>query len=298
MDGVTGSIGEDAHCYDPHHGHPPGDVSYGQFRNVQRTLRTLRERHPQTHLAIISGLIRAMPWIMRDLDADSHTGAMENAAWLDHNLYFLPPSRSHRQGGIHWILRNWSTAEEPTGTGGWYQMLEHPERLEPYRAEWQRWIAWASRNRALLERGRDLFYSPAPGAALQGSAACEGAHGFVFLNNPGDSDRAGDVQLNAWLGLERRDRFRLRAIYPETATAEDGIYAWDDSLRIPVPAHSAILFEIEATSDPLRRSLPAPSADVPVERAFLRLEDLPGVIGAGDIWRALGLPGRDNMPVF
>jgi hypothetical protein len=34
MDSVTGMIGEDARCYATDHGHPPGNVSYHQFRNV------------------------------------------------------------------------------------------------------------------------------------------------------------------------------------------------------------------------------------------------------------------------
>jgi hypothetical protein len=296
MDGVTGMIGEDARCYDPHHGHLPGNVSYQQFRNVERTLRVLREHHPQTVMVIISGLIRGMPWIMRDLDADSHTGAMENAAWMDHNLYFLPPSRGHRQGALHWILANRSSGEEPSGTGTWYQMLEDPKRREAYRAEWQHWTLWASRNRDLLEQQRDLFYAPGTGR-LQGSAHCSGDHGYLFLHNPGDRAAVGEVAINHWLGLDKHERFRVRALYPETSMTE-GVYGWADMLRFEIAPHGTLLFEITATDDPIRRSLPAPATNVAAEKAFLRLEDLTRVIDPGDLWQALGLPGRDKMPVF
>jgi hypothetical protein len=298
MDVLTGFIGEEARCYDRTHGHLPGNVSYQQFRNVQRTLETLRKNHPQVQLVIISGLIRGMPWVMRNLDADSHTGAMENAAWVDHNLYFLPPSRSHRQGGVHWILRNLSAGEEPSGSGDWYQMLENPDRREKYRTHLHHWTEWATKNQTLLEHQRDLFYTALPGTGLQGSAHCQGDRGFLFLHNPTALARIGEITLNEWLGLERHERFRLRRIYPEADRGAEGVYPWEESLRIVVPPKGTLLFEIQFTSEPIRRTFPRVLPTASVERPFLRLEDLKSVIGMGDLWRASTLPGSGKMPGF
>src|SRR5262249_50678821 len=73
---VAGFIGEDAYYYATSHGHPPGNVRYHQFRNVMSTLQTLRRHHPNVRFVIISGLIRGMPWVMKYLNNDSHTGSM------------------------------------------------------------------------------------------------------------------------------------------------------------------------------------------------------------------------------
>jgi hypothetical protein len=140
MDSVTGLTGEDARCHDASHGHPPGNVSYHQFRNVLATLRTLKRRHPRVQFVIISGLIRGMPWLMRDLAGESVTGAVEpNPAWMDRNNYFLPPPKCHRRGGIHWILAHGSASRDPDRAEEWYTTLEDPARREAYRALWDKW---------------------------------------------------------------------------------------------------------------------------------------------------------------
>ena len=106
----------------------------------------------------------------------------------------------------------------------------------------------------------------------------------------------GEIPLNQWLGLDRHDRVRLRRLYPDTV--DEGVYPWDERVRVTVPPHGSVLLEVESTPDAVRRSLATAPPNIPVERAFLSLEDLARAIHPSDLWRALGMPGRDNMPVF
>ena len=302
---MDGLIGKDAHCYASDHRHLPGNISYQQFRNVQWTLRTLKESHPGAHLVIISGLIRGMPWIMKHLDADSHTGAIERAALVDNNQYFLPPSRSHRRGGIHWVLENFSAGVEyepgdpdsgPKATTGWYTMLEDPAARRAYREYWDRWVSWASQNLEYLQVRRDLFVSPDGSSGLEGTAHMRGRRGFLFLHNAAGVGRGGQVPLNSWLGLEEGPRFQVRQIYP--VARDFGVYAWGDNLTFALQAEQTLLFKIEATSGPVRRRLPKLPDGLVVQKAFLTLPDILRLIEADDLWPAAPLPGKGNMPTF
>jgi hypothetical protein len=217
---------------------------------------------------------------------------MEHGAWVDHNLYFLPPSRSHRRDGVQWILGNFSAGEEPSDTAGWYSMLEDQAQFHLYRDKWKRWNAWASAHLEYLERRRDLFRQD----GLQGAAYAIHDHAFLFLHNPTDRSRTGDIHLNAWLGLQQHERFHVHQIHPERD--DFGAYTWGDSLALNLSPKQTIVLELESTSSPVARRLPEPPKGVPVEKAFLRLEDVKGLIEDHDLWPAQPLPGAGRMPNF
>ena len=61
-------------CYDETHDHPRGDTRYQQFYYVQQFLETIKSRHPDVHLFVITGIFQALPWVMKHLDADTHMG--------------------------------------------------------------------------------------------------------------------------------------------------------------------------------------------------------------------------------
>ena len=126
----------------------------------------------------------------------------------------------------------------------------------------------------------------------------EAGEQFVDFGFDGTQSNHGIEVIERDGGHERHERFRVRKIYPEADSTAEGVYPWEESLRLMVPPKGTLLFEIQSTSEPIRRTLPRVSPTVPVERAFLRLADLRNVIGVTDLWRALTLPGSGKMPGF
>jgi hypothetical protein len=298
MDSVMGLIGEDVHCYDATHGHLPGNVSYHQFRGVLATLRTLKQRHPKVQFVIISGLIRGMPWLMRDLDGESVTGAMEpNPAWLDRNSYFLPPYKCHRRGGIHWILPVGSASIDSDQPADWYTMLEDPVRRKAYQAFWDKWMTWVNTHRAYLNVRRDLFLGEGVAGGLEGSAHCLADRGFLFLRNPTARLRVARIPVSHWLGLDAGDRFQLVQRYP--AEESLGRYRRGEELLIPVKPGATLMLEISPdAAGTTPGTSPQVPPDAPVQKAFLTLTEALRLLGEADLWPSAPLPGQGKMRTF
>jgi hypothetical protein len=296
MDSVTGLTGEDARCYDPSHGHPPGNVSYHQFRNVLETLRTLKQRHPKVRFVIISGLIRGMPWLMRYLAGESVTGAVEpNPAWMDRNNHFLPPDKCHRRGGLHWLLPHGSASLDPDKREEWYTTLEDPRRREAYKAFWDHWMKWANTHRTYLEARRDLFLGEGAPGWLEGSAHCLGNGGFLFLRNPSRELRVASIPVNSWLGLEKDEQFQMTLRYPEEKPL--GRYRRGEDFLMPMQAGAVLLVEIGPGSKGSAER-PAVPKGAPVQKAFLTLEEVIRRLEKSDYWPAAPLPGQRKMLSF
>jgi hypothetical protein len=297
LDSVTGLTGEDAVCYDPSHGHPVGNISYHQFRNVLATLRTLKELHPKVHFVIISGLIRGMPWLMRYLAGESVTGAVEpNPAWMDRNDYFLPPHKCHRRGGIHWILPHGSASLDPENRADWYTMLEDAKQRQAYKGFWDRWMEWANAHQAYLNARRDLFLGEGVPGWLAGSAHCLNDRGFLFLRNATPELRVGCIPVSAWLGLGKGDLFQMTQRYP--AEKSVGRYRRGEDFMMPVKAGEAVMIEIGPAAPGAADERPPVPKGVPVQKAFLTLADAVRLLDKTDFWPAGPLPGRDKMRSF
>ncbi len=296
MGPVVGSFGQDGHCYDESHGHLPGNVHYQQFRHVMSTLERLKSKHPGVRMIIISGLIPGMPWVMKYLDGDSHTGSIEQAAWFDRNDLFLPALKCHREDGIHWLLPRGSASVEPSDTSDWYTMLENPEAKEAFRKNLDRWFRWTREHLDCLRARRDLFAVGGGADGLAGTAYIAKDRGFIFVHNAGKAPAAGRVSLDRLLGLEEGKRFRVREQYP--GSSDFGVLACGHTLTVIVKPGETRIVEVEPTTDELADHTPELPPDVPVQKAFLTLEDATRLVEPADLWPAAGLPGRANMPGF
>ena len=292
-------------CYDETHGHPHGNTSYHQFHHVQRFLGTIRHRHPDVHLVVITSVVPALPWEMKQLDADTHTGIISGerlggVGWYDRNLLCLPTHKMHREGGIHWLIDQGSTEVKPCeeDQDQWYRMLEYPRARDAYIADRDRWMEWIDANRSCLRARRDLFACEEPGTGLQGTAHCVGDRGFIFLRNETDETITGEIPINHWLGLDLDGpgQFHIRQLHPQPTDL--GVHARDERWSNLVPARTTLLLELR----PATYSPALPPADLPegtrVQKAFLTLEEVIARIEREDFWPAMYLPGRDNMPSF
>lgn len=293
---VAGYLGDDAYCYARDHGHSPGNIRYQQFRNVLDTLAFVRERHPHARLVIISGLIPGMPWIMKHLNNDSHTGMMEFGAWGERNIYFLPPAKSRREGSIAWLANGASSGGETASQDRWYIMLRNPKQRAKWKENWDRWNRWAADNLELLNAGRDLFAGSRLPGSLRGRAHFVGSRGFLFLNNPGTTLRVAEISLSRLLGLEEGTRFHLKQIHP--TRHELGVWRRGASLRLPVYPGTTCLIEVTATAAPEDPCPPKIPSSVEVDKAFLTLEEVSRLLNADDFWPARPLAGQGSIRAF
>ena len=266
-------------CFAAHHGHPPGDNRYREFRNITRLLAELRRQHPRICLETYYGLKRVENWVARDLNATENYYESNGSdidrfqQWHNQNGRFLPPDRNYSAvfGRTPEAFRHSFIACLAGGpycqVGGGLSQLRDPAT----RAFFKKWREWGSRHHEFLQVKRDLFgtfgYAP-----LDGSAHLLKDRGFLFLfptglqpntHTPANDEgieasvrqrttqlRAG-IRLNHWLGLEedRQLRLRITEVYPRE-NRPLGIHRYGQEFLYDLPANSAVILEVRpATAD-------------------------------------------------
>ena len=77
-----------------------------------------------------------------------------------------------------------------------------------------------------------------------------------------------------------------------------GVYAWEERWTIAVSPRTTLLLELS----PAASSAAVARVDLPtgllVQKAFLTLDEVIERLEREDLWPAMPLPGRDNMPSF
>ncbi len=81
------------------------------------------------------------------------------------------------------------------------------------RAWMQKWLAWTATNKELLRRTRTILGQPALGK-IDGTAAIDGDHGFLFLFNPDAQRLTARVVLDTRIGVTTKGALILRELHP------------------------------------------------------------------------------------
>ncbi|MSS72026.1 MAG: hypothetical protein EXS64_11115 [Candidatus Latescibacteria bacterium] len=283
-------------CHAEDHGHLPGDIQYQVFRNILWFTGELQARHPEVALRVAAGTTPDYPWVLKHLIEyhpnlyDGETGA---TFWISNNFRFMPLYKSGvllsattDEGFKYLLLRSISASDH---------FMLWPDAVPialKNRDFWDRWLTWADCHIAYLRAGRTLFREPwgdrmvaslppalegrlpAPEAGLNGSAHCIRDRGFLFLFNPSEQTRIGVVPIHAWIGLTEGQRFIVRERFPDDGRAL-GAYRRGEELRVAVGPEAAMVIEIAPAGDDAETGRPHLPPDAPVDRAFLRWEDIP-----------------------
>lgn len=282
-------------CWATNHGHLPGDITYPLYRNIARFLEELQKRHPKVALRVASGLTTFYPWILTHLIEyhpnfyDGETGA---TYWTSYNFRFLPIYKSGvllsgtTRPQFEWLLlRSISVSDH---------FMLWPDAVDiamENRDFWNKWLNWADKNIEYLRVGRTLFREPwgdhmvaslppalegslpAPDAAIHGTAHCIKDRGFLFLFNPSSGARVASIPINRWLGLSEGERFLVSELYP--GSAQRGVYQRDAEMRLELAANSAVVLQIAPAIAENQKAAPAMNVALPVDKAFLRWEEIP-----------------------
>jgi hypothetical protein len=126
--------------------------------------------------------------------------------------------------------------------------LTEMKHFSPADQEWLKgWMDWTDENRALLKKLRPIIGPPVLGR-IDGTAAIDGDHGFVFLFNPNYRELNAEFTLDASIGVVAGDTFVLREMYPRSGVLSGnpsgGAWKRGDTVRISIKGPDARVFEI------------------------------------------------------
>ena len=268
-------------CYAVDHDHPPGNISYLVYRNIQHTTSELKRRHPGLWLVGISAFQHHCPWILSSVD--------ESVVWVGpyyaHNSLFVPPGKIYvadympLTGNPEYDLLHLLSISDHLQVSQpiWFT---DPAKRKSAQAFWHKWLSWADDNIEYLRIRRDLFGPPGPDA-LEGSAHILGDRGFVFLFNQTGKTMGGSIPLNRWIGLTSGERFAIREIYPRSR--DYGVYAMGDELVVPVDDGAAMVLAVTATEAEIAPAAPAVGPGIDTQKAFLTLKEILPLLTEDDL---------------
>ena len=132
------------------------------------------------------------------------------------------------------------------------------KHFRPEQQQWLRdWMDWTDANRTTLKKLKPIIGPPVLGR-IDGTAAIDGDHGFVFLYNPNYRELNADFTLDASIGLIKGDAFLLRELYPQQGLmlgdAAGGFWHRGDKASLAIKGPEAVVLEV----------VPASSINLPV----------------------------------
>ncbi|MCF7674067.1 MAG: hypothetical protein K9N23_01770 [Akkermansiaceae bacterium] len=144
------------------------------------------------------------------------------------------------------------------------------------------WMDWTDANRALLKKLRPIIGPPVLGR-IDGTAAIDGDHGFVFLFNPNYREHNAEFTLDASLGVTGGDAFLLRELYPQAGRligkAGKGLWQRGDKVSLPLKGPEALVLELVPASAVKRPALLGATGTVELVGDQLKLTNVSGPVG-------------------
>jgi hypothetical protein len=131
---------------------------------------------------------------------------------------------------------------------------EYKALSEEDKCWFREWLDWTDTNAAFLRRIKPIIGQPMIGR-IDGTAACDGDRGFVFLFNPNYRQQETEFALDASIGLVRGSEFLLEEIHPEKGRLIGqpwmGIWKLGDRVRIQMGGTQALVLEIKPVTGDL-----------------------------------------------
>ena len=110
------------------------------------------------------------------------------------------------------------------------------------------WFDWTDQNADVLRNLRSIIGPPAMGR-VDGTAAMDEDHGFIFLFNPNHRKIAAEFTLDGSLGLTRGEYFTVRQLFPEAGkfigAPHTGVFRYGDACRIILDGTTALILEVQ-----------------------------------------------------
>jgi hypothetical protein len=126
-----------------------------------------------------------------------------------------------------------------------------PDEFKAFSEEDKRWfrswLDWTDANMALLKHVKPIIGPPMIGR-VDGSAACAGDRGFVFLFNPNYRQLDAGFTLNASIGLDKGSEFVIEELYPQRGrllgSPAGGLWKTGERVVLPLRGNEALVLSI------------------------------------------------------
>jgi hypothetical protein len=279
-----------AFCFDPGHGHEPGNTEFQQYRQITSAIQELRKRHPSLFLEIYWGLKEGGSWAHRGLNSLENVYENGNVAppglsraddqrfqaWFNQNYRFLPTYLNLAQINFEGNETNGFTYSMLSALQGSRhgQLNEWPsfadgDRTRAKLEELAAWKRWAGEHLDFLGDRITLFGMPCRKDGIDGSAHIRGDRGYLFVFNPWPGPaRWGSIPLDAMIGLQGSGPYRIDEISSRQPRPM-GVVRGGDAFVFSVPPRGALLFELRPTRE-APTPAPVPPRDAVVQPAFTR----------------------------
>jgi hypothetical protein len=153
--------------------------------------------------------------------------------------------------------------------------------------QWFRdWFDWADQNMEVLRNVKPILGAPQLGR-VDGTAAFQGGHGFIFLFNPNYRALPAKFALDKSIGLTNGGRFLLRQLYPDAEKgrllAPPSGFSWKagEEIELNLPGTSALALQVTpAPEHPDQPLLLGVTGHVTVIGGRLELSDVLGEAGS------------------
>lgn len=182
------------------------------------------------------------------------------------------------------------------------------QHFRPEDQRWLRqWMDWTDQNRTTLKQLHPIIGPPMLGR-VDGTAALEGDHGFVFLFNPNYRQLNAEFALDANLGLTKQQDYLLRELYPRPGLLlgkpGTGVWRYGDPVSLPIKGPEALVLEVLPANQVKRPALLNAAGQVRFHRPAslkqgptLVLTEVTGEVGVKTDLTVL-LPERSWDPAF
>jgi len=246
------------------------------------------------------------------------------AAWTYRMQRFVPPEilpgfithqtersdamkvmRRDRFRARDWDVLGWKfSVLSSIGTAPFNHVVDYipardPDEFRAFSEEDKRWfrdwLDWTDTNMALLKHTKPIIGPPMIGR-VDGTAACSGDRGFVFLFNPNHRQLDAEFALNASIGMEKGSEFMIEELYPEKGrllgSPSGGFWKMGERVVLSLRGNEALVLAIRpsdaAASRPVLFNVCGMAA---VTGRKLELSQVEGEIGTAPEIQVL-LPGN------
>jgi hypothetical protein len=149
-------------------------------------------------------------------------------------------------------------------------------------AEFRKWLDWCDRELPILRNVRPIIGPPMIDR-IDGTAAFDGANGYIFLFNPNYQKMNAKFTLDHAIGLTEGEAYLLTEIHPQEGRTfgkpGSGFWARGDEVAFPMEGARAVVLKVTPVAEVTEPILFNAAGQAKMGDSKLRLLDVAGEVG-------------------
>lgn len=153
---------------------------------------------------------------------------------------------------------------------------------EEYQAEFRKWLDWSDREMHILRNVRPIIGTPMIDR-IDGTAAFDGANGYIFLFNPNYQKMDAVFRLDHSIGLTVGARYKLTEMHPHEGKTVgkpcSGFWSRGDEVVFPMEGTRAVVLQVTPVDDVAVPMLCNVAGKAGIDGSEMKLLDVTGEVG-------------------